>query len=77
MVDRWYSIAIQLEFRPVYLDRIKQNHQPHPVEEACQRMFIEWQNNTNNTSNSDLAKDLIKAVNDVEYAVHADKFEKV
>ena len=76
MVDKWYSVGIQLEFQPTQLNKIKDNHQPCPVEETCQRMFIEWQNSTNNTSKSDLAKDLIKAVNDVGYAVHADTFKR-
>ena len=70
IVDKWDSIAIQLEFKPVEIDNIKRNHQPHPVEEACEKMLWGWR------KTSDNAQDLIKAVNDVGYARHADDFKK-
>ena len=75
MVDKWYNIGIQLGYHPVELDRIKQNHQPRPVEEACQNMFHRWLEGTKNTLNSDLANNLIKAI-DTEYPAYADEFNK-
>ena len=74
MVHRWDEIAIQLGFDPVEIQRIKQNHQPHPVENACKKMLWEWRSICSNTLKSDLAKDLIQAVNDAEYAFYAEQF---
>ena len=70
MVDKWDSIAIQLEFKPVEIHNIKRNHQSHPVEEACEKMLWGWQ------KTSDNAQDLIKAVKNVGYTRHADDFKK-
>ena len=69
MVDKWDSIAIQLEFNPVEIAKIKRNHQPRPVEEACQSMLWRWRQVSNN------AEDLITAINDVGYVRHADDFK--
>ena len=68
IVHKWDSIAIHLEFKPVEIDTIKRNHQPHPVEEACKRMLWIWR------EKSDNAKNLIKAIKDVGYAKYAEDF---
>ena len=76
MVDKWYSIGIQLEFQPIQLNKIKDNHQPCPVEETCEKMFMEWLKSTKISWKPNLQNDLIEAVKNVGYAVHADKFKK-
>ena len=69
MVDKWDSIAIQLEFKPVEINTIKRNHQPQPVEEVCKSMLWGWLETSGN------AKDLIRAIKEVGYAKHADDFK--
>ena len=74
IVDKWDSIAIQLEFDPVQVRRIEENHQSRPVEDSCKKMLRGWLESS--SRNCDLAGNLIQAINDVEYVCHAEEFRK-
>ena len=74
IVDRWDSIAIQLDFDPVQIKRIEENHKELPVERSCERMLWGWLESS--ARNPNHATDLIEAINDVEYVCHAEDFKK-
>ena len=74
IVDKWDSIAIQLGFNPVQIGRIEENHQERPVERSCQKMLWGWLDSS--PKSSELANNLIKAINDVEYVSYAEEFKK-
>ena len=71
IVDKWDSIAIQLEFDPVQIRKIEENHQELPVEKSCQKMLWGWLDSS--LRNSKLTNNLIEAINDVEYVCYAEE----
>ena len=73
IVNRWNSIAIQLDFDPVQINKIEENHQELPVETSCQKMLWEWLDSS--SENSNRAKDLIQAIKDVELVCYAEELK--
>ena len=74
IVDQWDSIAIHLEFNPVQISKIKENHQELPVEKSCQKMLWGWLDSS--SSHHDLANKLIQAIIDAEYVSYAEHFKR-
>ena len=73
IVNRWDSIAIQLDFDPVQINKIEENHQELPVETSCQKMLWGWLDSS--SENSNRAKDLIQAIKDVELVCYAEELK--
>ena len=73
IANKWDSIATQLDFDSVQINTIEENHQELPVERSCQKMLWGWLESSSRHSN--LAEDLIQAINDADYVRYAEEFK--
>ena len=57
----------------LWSSKIEENHQELPVEKSCQKMLWGWLDSS--SENSNRAKDLIQAINDVELVCYAEELK--
>ena len=74
IIDKWDSIAIQLEFDVEQIKKIKENQPELSMEKSCQKMLWGWLDSS--PRNEIRAHTLIEAIKDVDCVECAENIEK-